>query len=207
MILFAWNRFKTNLPKYNIFPSFSSTGELYIDPDHILATRIFIIVFITSLILIGLFTLVISVPITVYVNVSTYKEYLNAYDKHGQNLVCPCTSIAVPYSNFMEINVSFHQICKSPYTEAIWISTIYGSTNKTKLAISPYDFRMIGIDIFQAIKLFCQLSNDSVNNELISFYSQEFISSNFIPKYNFLQQINASLNVFIKSMERYSMHT
>lgn len=176
---------------------------MYIDQNQIIATRIFIFIFTISLILIGLFSAVIPVQITVYANASSYEKYLDLHKKYDQNLACPCTSIDVLYSDFMDINVLSHQICFSIYVDPIWISTIYGSTAKTGATGSPYDFRLIGIDIFEAIKLFCQLANDSIEYELQLFKSQQFISRKLVEENAFLQQINASFNAFIKSIERY----
>jgi hypothetical protein len=142
----------------------------------------------------------ISTPVVV--NSPTYNEYLDLYDKYEQSLECPCSSIAVPYSSFMEINISFHQICSSVYVGSVWPRIIYSSIS-WQLVKSPFDFRTIGPQVFQIIASFCQLANDSINNGLILYSSQQLISNNIIQKNIFSQKKNASLNLFLKTMERY----
>jgi hypothetical protein len=193
--------FKTILSKYNIFPTFPPTENKTIYRNQIIATRLFIIVFIIALISITFFNLLVPISTKVVVDSPTYTEYLHLYNQYEQNLACPCTSIAVSYSNFMEVNYSFHQICSSVYVGSVW-PQIINAANYFNSEKYQTDFRMIGASIFQIIGSFCELANSTINDELIAFKSQELISYNFIQKSTFLQQTNGSFNLFVISMER-----
>jgi hypothetical protein len=183
---------KRILSNYNIFSSFPPAADINIHRNQIIATRLFIFVF----------NLLMPISTPVIVNSPTYNEYLDLYDKYEQSLECPCSSIAVPYSSFMEINISFHQICSSVYVGSVWPRIIYSSIS-WQLVKSPFDFRTIGPQIFQIIASFCQLANDSIKNGLISYSSQQLISNNIIQKNIFSRQTNASLDLFLKTMKRY----
>jgi hypothetical protein len=190
------------ISNYNKFPTFPPTENATIYRNQIIATRLFIVIFTIALISITIFNLLVPVLTTFVDNSPTYRDYLRLYNQYEQNLECPCTSIAVPYSNFMEINYSFHQICSSVYVGSIWPHIIHAA-NQLSLEKYPMDFRTVGASIFQIIASFCQLANNTINNELMTFKSQQLISNNIIQESIFSEQTNASFNLFVQSMERY----
>jgi hypothetical protein len=198
----TWSNVKKMLSNYNLFPTFPPTENASIYRNQIIATRLFIVVFTMALISIAIFNLSVPILTTIPVHSPTYKEYLGFYNQYEQNLECSCTSIAVPYSNFMEINYSFHQICSSVYVGSIWPHIIHAA-NQFSLEKYPMDFRTVGASIFQIIASFCQLANNTIYNELMAFKSQQLISNNIIQESIFSEQTNASFNLFVQSMERY----
>ncbi len=101
----------------------------------------------------------------------------------------------------MEINYSFHQICSSVYVGPVW-PRIIGASSQYSLWRAPNDFRTIGGSIFQIIGSFCELANSTINNQLITFRSEQLISNNIIQRSIFSEQTNSSFNLFVQSMER-----
>ena len=188
------------LSTYNIFQTYPPTE----DRNQIIATRLFIIVFTITLTFIASFNLLVTVPTTFTVISPIYDEYASLYDKHNSNLQCPCTSIAVSYSSFTLVNYSFHQICSSIYVGSIWQKLIANSLGNPDETLSV-DFRILGPSIFQIIGSFCELANETISNELITFNSQQLISKNAIEQRIFSEQINASFNLFVQTTERYWM--
>ncbi|CAF1436941.1 unnamed protein product [Adineta ricciae] len=58
------------------------------------------------------------------------------------------------------------------------------------------DFRYIGATQFQALEIFCQMVNQTISNNLIQFYSAQYISAIVTPSHAFELQTQALLNQF-----------
>lgn len=195
-----WQNLRTSLLNYNIFPSYPPTTDVKARRSQHISTHLFIFIFSASLILIAFFKIAVTIPTTVVADSPEYSEYLDLYNKYNQSLKCPCMAIAIPYSSFMEINASLHQICSSVYVTPLWPLIIRESA--AFINTLSTDFRRTGAFNFQIIASFCQLANVSVNNELFSFRSQEFVSNAVVDRILFLQQANASVKTFLTSAER-----
>jgi hypothetical protein len=198
---FVWQNIRTILLNYNIFPSYPPTTDAKIRRSQYISTYLFIFVFSVSLVIISFYKILVTIPTTVVVDSPNYSEYLDLYDKYNQSLQCPCMRIAVPYSSYMEMNASLHQICSSVYVTPLWPLMIHKSIEL--LPATPTDFRRTGVYTFQIIASFCELANVSVNNDLFSFNAQAFVSNTVIERNLFLQKANGSVETFLTSAERY----
>ncbi|CAF4240698.1 unnamed protein product, partial [Adineta steineri] len=75
---------------------------------------------------------------------------------------------------------------------------LYNARPKTNL--NGKDFRAAGPFIFQALTAFCQLSNQTIANRLIQFYSSQYVSAFVTPLQLFQSQTQAFVSQFISSM-------
>lgn len=62
------------------------------------------------------------------------------YLKHSNKLSCPCSTIAIPYKNFVRNKITYHPVCSSIFVSNQWVDALYLS-NATRYV--PTDFRSI----------------------------------------------------------------
>lgn len=85
-------------------------GDEQVLRDQVLSTRLYIVLMMASIwiLLISISvterttTIVVATPL-----IDTYERLQAAY---STTLLCPCRKIAVPYSTFLSINATYHQV-------------------------------------------------------------------------------------------------
>ncbi|CAF1107143.1 unnamed protein product [Didymodactylos carnosus] len=121
---------------------------------------------------------------------TTFDNQLSQYS----NLICPCDERTIKYDQFLKIQPLHHQICANYYITDRWIDALHNITDK---AINRSDFRWTAMYFFQTLTSFCQLSNETVLDSLIEFYSTELITSNILSNETFRSQANSFINLLI----------
>ena len=179
----------------NIFPSIPPTTDPYELQTQRISTRTFIVFF-----LIAFITLVIySSTNTVLRRFTITKPGLTQYDHlfslHASALTCSCSQISSQYKSFIQINHLMHPICYSDFITNVWFNY---STFKGK-DINADDFRFMSIFIFQALRSLCQLSEETIQDNLEEFYSQSYISTVLTARNLLEAKANALIKQF-KSM-------
>ena len=66
------------------------------------------------------------------------KKFESLYFEHGETLSCPCSTITMPYQQFVSNAIQFHPVCASFFVSQQWIEALYVS-NRT--FYSNADFR------------------------------------------------------------------
>lgn len=79
--------------------------------DQILSTRIYLILLIVSILILALITVLTDVVVQVKVNKPSLDTYKYLEGKYSATLTCPCGYLTVPYSNFLSMEVVYHQVC------------------------------------------------------------------------------------------------
>ena len=82
------------------------------------ATRLYIVLFISSLVILALYTFIQSKTLTKTFDKPSFSLYNQLYEEHGNNLKCSCSIIASPYNQFLQIEAVFHQVRKYVYLTA-----------------------------------------------------------------------------------------
>jgi len=201
--ILIWHRkLKTILSKYNIFASFPPVTDETIHRNQLIATRLFIVVFLSSLISITIFNLLIPIPIRMPVNTPTFQEYLDLHAQYNETLECPCSHISVNYADFIYLNASLHQICSSVYVSSNWSRLIFSSIDSRYMK-NPYDFRWTAPHMFQLLASFCQLAKENIENGFLLFSSQQIISNSVIEFKVFAEKIDSAARLYSVNVERY----
>ncbi len=47
------------------------------------------------------------------------------YLEHAETLSCPCSTITVPYKDFVSNTITFHPVCSSIFVSQQWIQALY----------------------------------------------------------------------------------
>ncbi|CAF2406873.1 unnamed protein product [Rotaria sp. Silwood2] len=145
-----------------------------------------------------MYTSLVKVTEIVNINLPSFKKYSLLYLTYSQTFACPCTTISIDYQKFLHVKYKLHQVCSSIYVTHNWI-------NNTALSFDnqPYDptnFRWASTNIFQALSTFCELTNKTISESLIRFYSNQYISNVVKPSHLFESHIQSIVKQFRSSI-------
>ncbi|CAF1524142.1 unnamed protein product, partial [Didymodactylos carnosus] len=90
----------------------------------------------------------------------------------------------------------FHQYCTSDFASANWINYSDHHGNK---GFSYDDYRWTGPLFFQALLGLCQLTNETIQNDLVVFRSSKYVTSVVQPEILFYSQTQSLIDVFIST--------
>jgi hypothetical protein len=74
------------------------------------ATRLYTVLFVVGLVILGIYNVARPTPQTTNFDVSSLHSYERLFQKYGNELKCTCSSIASKYGLFVEIEAVFHNV-------------------------------------------------------------------------------------------------
>lgn len=97
----------------NFFKKESTTVEiLYRRKTALVASRIYFTVLIFSVIVLALFNYAKHVVVPVSIQISSITMFENMHATYPSSLSCPCQNISIPYSTFITVLPTYHQVCR-----------------------------------------------------------------------------------------------
>jgi hypothetical protein len=160
-----------------------------------LTTRFYLIILLTSILILVLHTSLNNVSITITVKLSTENQYENLAIKYSDTLNCPCNQISIEYQKFVQKKPSYQQICSSNFISEEWIDYLYNYS-----AMNENNFRATAVAQFLVLVSLCQLTEETVNTSLTQFYATKFTSPQLISSKLFQIQIESFITSFQTSM-------
>ncbi|CAF3955137.1 unnamed protein product [Adineta steineri] len=127
-------------------------------------------------------------------------DYKQLEEKYSNTLLCPCTSVSNEYNKFISsFTPTFNQVCLSDFVSDEWLNYV-----NYRLFLEPqyhfyWDFRHLAYGFFAMLRTLCVLAKQTIDDELISFYSTILLTENIISEDIFLANINASRDQFINA--------
>ncbi|CAF1157256.1 unnamed protein product, partial [Didymodactylos carnosus] len=156
-----------------------------------ISTRLFIVLFITSILILILYASLEQEVLTKRVQQPSFTDYTELNQYYKQTLVCPCSTISVLYEKFISFQPTYHQICHSDFVNEQWIKYSY-LRQETR---GPF-FDLLIAQLFQTLSTFCLLSKQIITDERLSFNSITFITGTLIPEQTFSQQALGFISTF-----------
>ncbi|CAF3750060.1 unnamed protein product [Rotaria sp. Silwood1] len=179
----------------NFFESDSPSIEKKFQHQEIIATRIYIFLFILCLIAV----LIYSGPFSeetrsIKISYPTMDIVEKLYHKNISSLSCPCSNAAVPYSTFLTIIPHYHSICSSEYISLPHRIDLLKKNENISLALSNH---------YRLIASFCRLSRRFVDYAFQMFVTRELVSVETLTLSSFDNQIKPSIPAFIRENSNY----
>ena len=193
-----WKKCKESLHNLNLFQSIPPSTDRHQLQNEIISTRIFILLFTLSLTILILYTSLVTVTKTVTIDTPSLTQYSELYSKHSQTLVCPCTQISIKYDRVLSVNYTLHQVCASFLVTEIWFNHL--SDYDIADRVFQDDFRVRGVQMFQALSSFCELIRQTISENMIRFYATEYVSGSVTSADLFQSQIETSTQKFRSSL-------
>ena len=183
----------------NTFESVPPSDDSSVLKNQKISTWLFIFLLISSVAVLLFYNALVPVQKTFTVQQPTYDKYLTLFSKYPNELQCPCKTVSVIYDRFIQVNYSLHYICSSFLVSEQWIKYLARLENQGPFFFYPFDFRAISKYSFQGLRSFCQLTKETIENSLRSFYSNQYVSAYLTPSDLFRQQNEAQIHEFISS--------
>ncbi|CAF1405920.1 unnamed protein product [Adineta ricciae] len=183
---------KRRLIHLNLFRDHSTDDEKI--RKQILATRFYSIIFIIILFLLVLYSSFTSRSIMVNISLLNFDHYEHLQKQYSDSLTCPCSQISIAYNTFVNLNITYHEVCSSDFVSQQWFDYLFDSSR-----INDRDFRATASAQFQSLGSLCKTTQEAVNAGLTQFYSNKLISGDLIPNQTFQNRINSLITIFQKS--------
>jgi hypothetical protein len=188
------------LRQFNLFLSDDPTeNDDYETRGQIIATRLFLVLFILSLVILTIYSSQRQVTKTVTIVNPSIEQYKSLNDNHSQTLDCPCESIDIPRQTFITLRPTYHQVCQSSFVSSEWITGLYNIS--FNLNLYTRDFRFLGGLTFITIRSLCQLSLTLINDGLSDFGESTFLTVQTISENQLVQEGQSLINLFISTSE------
>jgi len=157
--------------RWNIYDSRSS--DPLVIYGEILSTRLYIILFTISLVILTLYTSISTQIENKTVAFPSQSVYESLQKEYAGSLKCPCTEISILHKKFVETVPSFHQVCSSDFISQRWIDFVFKADSTL---IWPIDVRTSLSAMWQLIRTFCQSATDTVLNAINQFNNSPLIT-------------------------------
>lgn len=139
-----------------------------------------------------IYTSVSTQIVTYTTEYPTEKEYEYLFEEYNQTLQCPCSTVTIPYEEFLEITPVYHQICTSDFVQPWFYKSLF-VRNQTETVV---DFIASVSTYFQALAMLCEAASLTLIDAIHQFSSTIFVNPQILPSNLFYLQINASVTTF-----------
>ncbi|CAF1437766.1 unnamed protein product [Adineta steineri] len=156
-----------------------------------LGTRLYIFILIITLSILSIYILIEKGIHRITILKPTENQYKHFQQSYSNKSICPCSSIAMTYANFVTIQPSYHQVCSSDLVSPQWI--LY-NTRPATVTYTYTDYRLNAKSQFQLLAMFCQQAQQIVDNGIKTFLQTQFVSSQIDSQDLFESKINLSIS-------------
>ncbi|CAF1387811.1 unnamed protein product [Adineta ricciae] len=160
-------------------------------------TRVYLILYLTSLGILLFYTAIIERSLTQTYSVSSLNDYQQLLiDLKTDQINCPCTRISIPYGDFVtELRVNtFHEACS---TETVEYIIQAGTPDYSENLLSRDDrFSAWKYFFMDSFKLLCSLAQNSVENSIAVFLASTMLTNQLQKSKDFTQEINDTIDQF-----------
>ncbi|CAF1364229.1 unnamed protein product [Adineta ricciae] len=131
---------------------------------------------------------------TLSIESPTQIQYEKLSNNSFHDLQCPCSHISTKYSEFLQFQPTYHQICSSIFVSPLWKKweTLWNGGQSCRMG----DFYNFAHFYFPLLSEYCRISNETIWNELTRLYDMEYITSSIIPKEQFHREMQSFIENF-----------
>ena len=181
-----------HLRSFNLFSSYPSSTNDYDIQNELLSTRVFLLLLILCIAVLGIYTSQENITETITVNEPNFNRFRALIQAYPNTLKCPCENIAITQNTFISLHPDFHHLCTSDFVSRNWSAHITATAD----AYVSKDFSYVGGPFFQALAAFCDLAKAHLNNALLTFNSTRFISTTALAENSFMQRVQLVTDAF-----------
>jgi hypothetical protein len=189
---------------FNLFSSIPPATDALTLRKQRLSTRLFFLIFTFCLVILIVYTAQVSVIRSVTIKNPSSSEYTRLFAVYRKTLSCPCTTIAIPYKYFLQVNVLYHPVCSSDFVQERWINLLFQSRSTQNTSV---EFGHTGGPLFQLLATFCRLAKQTVDDELAIVGNTTFVTAETVSTDIFTQQAGTFLDLTISSLENSFMRS
>ncbi|CAF0941204.1 unnamed protein product [Adineta steineri] len=186
---------KQKLIEFNLFESTPPSANETILLQQRYTTRFYIIMFLLSLIILIAFKSIKPQVIYVTTKPPTLDDFIRLEKQYSKTLHCPCEQITIEYKNLIQVNPQYYEICTSQFISSDWINVKF-----KKQDFFLDDFQYHSEFYFQLLSTLCHMSNQTIEDNLQSFYRTQFVTNEVLTNQSFQIQLDSILNQFNRTI-------
>jgi hypothetical protein len=177
------------LSSLNLFVSDPPSTEKQYENHEIVATRLYIFLFVLSIIV----ALLSYGPFNKETKLIKIKNpsidiINNLHKKNVSSLSCPCSKVAIHYSKFLSVKYKFHPICSSEFVSPLFLLNL--NDNISDQLIAHY----------RILSSLCNISNEYLQNADKSFANRELITVEPLTESSFNIEIKSLISNFLRQI-------
>ncbi|CAF4923891.1 unnamed protein product, partial [Rotaria socialis] len=189
---------RAKLISLNLFNSRSTDPtKLY---HEILSTRLFILLFGVSLIILTTYTSFSARMTTENIQSPSLSAYEQLQKQYSDTLQCLCAKMSIPYYRFTNIEASFHQVCSSYFTSQEWIDFLLKNGDRN---LWPMDVRTSLSAMWYLIAILCDHSVQFFYHAFLEFEVSFIISSTVLSE----ERIHINIQEAVKEIQQTASHS
>lgn len=175
---------------------FLSMDDLLILRRQQLASRYYIILLLLSIIIVLLFNGLRTQIYSVTIPFPTESMFDHLQAQYSSTLSCPCSHIAISYSQFLSVGLPvYHQICSSYFVSSNFTRLLWRTEDSFDYFWN-IDSKILSTH-FRFLSALCSMTKDIVYQKNESFILQELISLETLSRHSFQVQINSIITAFL----------
>ena len=160
-----------------------------------IATRLYILLLIGTTSVLLAYTSIPMQTITKTIQSPPYELYEVLQRRYQHTLQCPCRVVSIPYAELIEVKPTYHQLCGSDFVQPQWYENLPYVTQVN----AEYSVFASGSSHFRTLALFCETANLTIAAVTRRFSSMMFTNAQVLTAELFDSQMNASIDIILKS--------
>jgi hypothetical protein len=182
------------LASLNFFKSYSDDPETIRNERS--KTRIYLVLFCLALIAIIVYGAQ-SLRTTIITKYSpSQHEFTQLSIRYPGATRCPCSRVSIAFSEFIRLDVTYHEVCSSDFISQGWIDATF---NENVTRISPIHVRKTLSAFWQSIRSLCTLVKTAVSHGFDDFRARSFISQEAQTREYLQTQARLNLNFSLET--------
>ncbi|CAF3313582.1 unnamed protein product [Rotaria sp. Silwood2] len=194
---------RRTIHNFNLFPS-DNKNDSEEERIGIIATRLYIFLIFTGLIILGFYTSLLKHNQTYTVEKPSLSKFEELYSMHSSTLNCPCSRFSMLHDQVMSLTPRYHSICSSKFIENDWLSYFgHVEINIHAVRFLSSDFRVGGQSLFELLSTLCKTSHETIENALIVFRSNQLVTMYALSR----SQFNIETMIRLKRFEQQTINS
>ncbi|UJR08063.1 hypothetical protein I4U23_012340 [Adineta vaga] len=192
----------------DLFPAIPPSQNIRIIYQNRYKTRIYLILLITFLFILLLYTSLKQQTNTYIIRSPTVSQYQDLLKQYSSTLQCSCNHIAIKYHRFiLELKPKYHQICSSIFNTPEWDDALVKTFQIMSRASIAADYRNMISFQFRTVSVLCDLTQKIVNSSLSVFEQTDYFTRELISPIDFAIQIETIIDQFKNTIANEFMQT
>lgn len=186
------NKIKLSIIRFNLYNRHSQ-DVLEIQHGRV-STRLYLVFIVITFTATSIYTS--SSIQTIYKTIPSPSQelYEQLEQKYSNTLQCPCTTVSIPYKEFISVAPKYHQLCESDFVRAFWYESFpvleYGQWAS---------ILFVGSSHFRTLSILCDLANLTIIDESHRFASTMFTNAHTLSRHLFSSKVDVLLSKFLNS--------
>ena len=183
----------------NLFDSNSNNPATHKAERH--TTRVYIVLITIAFVILLSYTVATEETKVYTVQKPSLEAYEQLHAEHANSITCACSEISMPYSTFITIRASYHQVCTSSLISPLFFTKL--AMIRPDLPLYPIDFMAMSAGHFQWLVTLCALSQIVFSNQLDAFQSNLFVNDKLLTRNIFETRAPQLVDYFIGDVQFY----